>query len=145
MNIWRSISSAPHGPPTMGVAGVVCWGGDWVPDGEEDAGADEAADEDGAPPDGDGELCELASTATPALVPAMTITAAAAIAGAQARPRRRGRCSRPNQDSRPSRGSLTRRYATCSTVTGRGGSGVMRCSTSASCRSSVFTTPPLRS
>src|ERR1700726_4729991 len=64
LNVWWSISSAPQGPPTMRVAGVLCGVEDDVWDGEGDADADaeEVADEAGAPPAGDGELwCELAS------------------------------------------------------------------------------------
>ena len=41
-NVWWSISSAPQGPPTMRVAGVVCPVEDGVGDGEEDTVADES-------------------------------------------------------------------------------------------------------
>jgi len=93
------ISSALQGPPAIFVTGVVGWVCDGVWDGEEDEDteADETEDEDDAPPAGGGLWCELASTAMPALAPAMTITAAAASTGAKARlrPPRRGRGSRP--------------------------------------------------
>src|ERR1700723_2258885 len=98
LNVWWLISSAPHGPPAIRVVGDACWVCDDVWDGEADADADADADEAGAPPAGDGELWwELASTAMPALAPAMTTTAAAARAGAQARlrPPRRGPGTRP--------------------------------------------------
>src|SRR5690349_931430 len=89
---------------------------------------------------------EVVTLAMVALAPATTTTPSAASAGAQPLLRkenpRRGRGSRPRPDPCPSRAT---RYAMSSTVTRRGGSGVIRCSISASCRSSVFTTPHLRS
>src|SRR5271169_1613578 len=99
-NAWWPISSAPQGAPARPVAGVVCWAEEDVWVGEDEAEADELADEAGPPPaDAGGLWCELARTAMPALAPAMTTTAAAARAGARARPNtgppRRGRGSRP--------------------------------------------------
>ena len=85
----------------MVVPGLICSAEDDVWDGEEDtdADADESEDEDGPPTaTGGGLWCELARTARPALAPAMTTTAAAAMTGAKARlrtrPPRRGRGSR---------------------------------------------------
>ncbi len=104
-NVCWSISAAPQGPPAMRVPGVVCSGEDEVTGGEEDTVGDDTEDDDteddaGATPADDGGLwCELASTAMPALAPAMTTTAAAARTGAKARLRprlpRRGPGSRP--------------------------------------------------
>ena len=93
----------------------------------------------------------VASTAMPAVAPATTKTLAAARAGAQARPQlgRRMRESRygrrRDRGRRPGSAWLASRNAISSTVTRRGGSGVMRCSISVSWRSSVFTTRHLRS
>ncbi len=55
VNVCWLICSAPQGPPAMRVPGVICSVEDGVWDGEEDTGADEMADEAGAPPDGEGE------------------------------------------------------------------------------------------
>ena len=77
---------------------MVCSVEDGVCDGEDETVGDETAEEDGVPTaTGGGLWCELASTAMPALAPAMTITAAAASTGAKARlrPPRLGRGSRP--------------------------------------------------
>ena len=50
LNDWWSISSAPQGPPGIGVACVVCSVEEGVWDGDEDAVADVDADVAGAPP-----------------------------------------------------------------------------------------------
>ncbi len=79
--------------------------------------------------------------AMPALAPAMANTLSAASTGVQPLFRQRDpRCERGSRC-----GSLASRYATSSTVTRRGGSGVTRCSISANCLSSVFTRSHLRS
>src|SRR5438094_7415221 len=140
LNDCRLISSAPHIPPAIR---------NLVP-----------ADVDGADADADAEVgtealaggvpslgapprlwCEVATVAMPALAPAMANTLSAASTGVQ--PLFRQRDPRGERGSR--RGSLATRNATSSTVTRRGGSGVTRCSISASCLSSVFTRPHLRS
>ena len=90
--------------------------------------------------------CEVATVAMPALAPAMANTLSAASTGVQPCPPRKTlfhRDPRPGRGFRP--GSLASRNATSSTVTPRGGSGVTRCSISASCLSSVFTRSHLRS
>ena len=93
--------------------------------------------------------CEVATAAIPALAPAMANTLSAASTGVQPRPPRKT----PRQKTRaagaapvpPGLKSLATRNATSSTVTRRGGSGVTRCSISASCLSSVFMRSHLRS
>ena len=149
MNDWRLISSAPHIPLATRTGGQV---GPADVDGCD--GAAEVAGVDtevnGVPPPGEVAWlgCEVSTVAMPALAPATTTTLAAASTGAQPRPLvrpglRHARGSRcPPPASSAWRAS---RNATSSTVTGRGGSGVTRCSISASCRSSVFATPHLRS
>ena len=131
---------ASHIPPATGSVsqdgGGDCDGA--VGDGEPDIGVVAG----GVPSFGAGVLwCEVATVAMPALTPAMANTLSAASTGVQPLffqlDPRRERGSR--------RGSLASRYATSSTVTRRGGSGVTRCSISASCLSSVFTRPHLRS
>src|SRR6266567_547039 len=128
-NDWRLISSAPHMPPAIR-SGAPAGDDDSGEDGVNDAGAE--ADDAGVPPPGEVTWlwCEVTATAMPALAPATANT-------------RRGRGSR--YPPRPCPASLASRDATSSTVTRRGGSGVTWCNISASCRSSVFTTPPLRS
>ena len=153
MNAWRLISSAPHIPLATTSGGQVGWREVDGCGGAEVAGVDtlwDDAEEDGIPSPGEVGVwwCEVSAVAMPALAPATTTTLAAASTGAQPRPRphprpRRGRGSRDPPRARPA--SLASRNATSSTVTLRGGSGVTWCSISASCRSSVFTTPHLRS
>jgi hypothetical protein len=90
--------------------------------------------------------CEVATVAMPALAPAMANTLSAASTGVQPRPPRKTLFQIDPRRGRGSRwGSLASRYATSSTVTRRGGSGVTRCSISASCLSSVFMRSHLRS
>ena len=140
MNDPRLISSAPHIPPATCrgcPADVDCDGevGDGEPVTEALAGG---VPSPGAPPR---LWCEVATVAMPALAPAMANTLSAASTGVQ--PLFRQIDPRGERGSR--RGSLATRNATSSTVTRRGGSGVTRCSISASCLSSVFTRPHLRS
>ena len=154
MNDWRLISSAPHMPDAIGSGGQV---GSVDVDGcdgaAEVAEVDTEADEVEVLSPGAVVWLwrEAIAVAMPALAPATTTTLAAASTGAQPRPR--PRLPRPGPRRRRGPGcppracpaSLASRNATSSTVTRRGGSGVTRCSISASCRSSVFTTPHLRS
>src|SRR2546430_14245798 len=104
-----------------------------VDDGEavEAGGEDTDADDVGVPlAAGAGLWWEVATLATAALAPAMTITPSAASAGAQRRPPkaplakenpRRGRGSRPDPCPSPAT-----RYAKASVVTPRGRPGVVR-------------------
>ena len=149
MKDWRLISSAPHMPAAIrsgGHVGAVDLDG--CDGATEAAGVDTEADEGGIPSPGEvlRVWCEAIAVAMPALAPAMTTTLAAASTGAQPRartgPRHARACRCP---PRAPAASSASRNATSSTVTRRGGSGVTRCSISASCRSSVFTTPHLRS
>ena len=90
--------------------------------------------------------CEVATVAMPALAPAMANTLSAASTGVQPRPPPKTPLKEnPRRERGPRPGSLASRNATSSTVTRRGGSGVTRCSISASCLSSVFTRSHLRS
>ena len=140
------MSSAPHIPPATR-SGAPADAGDCdgaVGDAEPDIGATVVC----GPLFGAGAWlwCEVATVAMPALAPAMANTLSAASTGVQPRflkenPRREPG-SRPRRD--PSTSPATRN-ATSSTVTRRGGSGVTRCSISASCLSSVFTRSHLRS
>jgi hypothetical protein len=146
-NDWRLSSVAPH-IPSATTRGPM--GGTDDTDSVGCAEVEAVARDVGVPLAAGGALWwEVATLATAALAPAMTTTPSAASAGAQRRPPkaplakpRRGRGSPPRPGLCP---SLATRYAMSSTVTRRGGSGVTRCSISASCRSSVFTTPHLRS
>src|SRR6266700_8144468 len=139
LNDSRLISSAPHIPPATRSgcpAGVcVCDVGDGDPDTDAVAGGVPSL---GAPL---WLWCEVATVAMPALAPAMANTLSTASTGVQ--PLFLQRDPRRERGSRW--GSLASRYATFSTVTRRGGSGVTRCSISASCLSSVFTRSHLRS
>ena len=91
LNVCWSISSAPQGPPAMCVARRDLLGSRMTSvTARRTPGPTRLEDEVGVPPTAAGGLwCELASTAMPALAPAMTTMAAAARTGAKARLRAR--------------------------------------------------------
>src|ERR1700677_1099740 len=156
------MSSALHGPLAIatglvaGPVGMVEGGLDWALVGKVAAVVGEPVRPAG------GELglwCEVSATATEVLAAITTTTPAAASSGDQRRPRLPrlyGRVSLGWPASRwpaPRRverrdepvPALASRIAMSSTVTLRGGSGVTRCSISASLCSSMVTVPHLRS